>query len=242
MSTISYIFGITASIFRNIRSIIIFFHYYRIMKISINPAYEIDNKLLLAKTLNYTQIFYFSMCFLYIYNMELDETILYFTSLGNFISYTIILNMILFSIKKQNQMLLQTLFVFFFFQISVKFININLVGILLICSNIIKLIEPIKRFRKALTENDARYFDVYILIHELILFSSWLIYSFAYNIIWFSIGVFIQIIVKTCFYLGYLIITGKIGKNTKIYSIIINLFFIKVNSPEKKENNILLKN
>ena len=45
------------------------------MKISINPAYEIDNKLLLAKNLNYTQIFYFAMCFLYIYNMELRRSL-----------------------------------------------------------------------------------------------------------------------------------------------------------------------
>ena len=239
MSTISYVFGLTASIIRNIRSIIVFFEYYRVMKISINPNFEISDKLLLAKKLNYMQIFYFSMCFLYIYNMALDETILYYTLLVNFICYIIILNMILFSIKQQNQMLLQTLCVFFLYQISIKFINIDLVGILLLCSIIMKLINPIKAFRKGFTDNDEKYFDVYLLIHDIILFLAWLIYSLSYNIIWFSISAFIQIFFKVCFYLGYLIVIGKINKNTKIYSFIINLFFIEVNAIEKNENNIL---
>ena len=239
MSTISYVFGLTASIIRNIRSIIVFFEYYRIMKISINPNFEISDKLLLAKKLNYMQIFYFSMCFLYIYNMALDETILYYTLLVNFICYIIILNMILFSIKQQNQMLLQTLCVFFLYQISIKFININLVGILLLCSIIMKLINPIKAFRKGFADNDEKYFDVYLLIHDIILFLAWLIYSLSYNIIWFSISAFIQIFFKVCFYLGYLIVIGKINKNTKIYSFLINLFFIEVNTIEKNENNIL---
>ena len=240
MSTISYVFGLTASIIRNIRSIIVFFEYYRVMKISINPNFEISDKLLLAKKLNYMQIFYFSMCFLYIYNMALDETILYYTLLVNFICYIIILNMILFSIKQQNQMLLQTLCIFFLYQISIKFININLVGILLLCSIILKLIEPIKTFRTAFANNDEKYFDVYLLIHDIILFLAWLIYSLSYNIIWFSISAFIQIFFKICFYLGYLIVIGRINKNTRINSFIINLFFIKVNTLEKNENNILL--
>ena len=105
MSSISYIFGITASIIRNIRSLALFFDYYKVMKLSINPNFEIDEKLLASKNSIYKDIFYISMCFLYIYIMDIDEIILYYTSLANLIIIIAVLNMLLFSIKKQNQML-----------------------------------------------------------------------------------------------------------------------------------------
>ena len=241
MSSISYIFGITASIIRNIRSLALFFDYYKIMKLSINPNFEIDDKLLASKNSIYKDIFYISMCFLYIYIMDIDEIILYYTSLANLIIIIAVLNMLLFSIKKQNQMLLQTLLVFFLLQISFKFLNINIIGILLICSTLLKLIEPIKKFRIALIHDNKSLIDLCLAGYELVLYSSWLLYSLSYNIVYFTIAILIRTFLQVCFILGLLIIKGKISKNTLIYSFLIKIFFIDVH-PQKSDSNILLYN
>ena len=241
MSSISYIFGITASIIRNIRSLALFFDYYKIMKLSINPNFEIDEKLLASKNSIYKDIFYISMCFLYIYIMDIDEIILYYTSLTNLIIIIAVLNMLLFSIKKQNQMLLQTLLVFFLLQISFKFLNINIIGILLICSTLLKLIEPIKKFRIALIHDNKSLIDLCLAGYELVLYSSWLLYSLSYNIVYFTIAILIRTFLQVCFILGLLIIKGKISKNTLIYSFLIKIFFIDVH-PQKYDSNILLYN
>ena len=241
MSSISYIFGITASIIRNIRSLALFFDYYKIMKLSINPNFEIDEKLLASKNSIYKDIFYISMCFLYIYIMDIDEIILYYTSLANLIIIIAVLNMLLFSIKRQNQMLLQTLLVFFLLQISFKFLNINIIGILLICSTLLKLIEPIKKFRIALIHDNKSLIDLCLAGYELVLYSSWLLYSLSYNIVYFTIAILIRTFLQVCFILGLLIIQGKISKNTLIYSFLIKIFFIDVH-PQKYDSNILLYN
>ena len=241
MSSISYIFGITASIIRNIRSLALFFDYYKIMKLSINPNFEIDEKLLASKNSIYKDIFYISMCFLYIYIMDIDEIILYYTSLSNLIIIIAVLNMLLFSIKRQNQMLLQTLLVFFLLQISFKFLNINIIGILLICSTLLKLIEPIKKFRIALIHDNKSLIDLCLAGYELVLYSSWLLYSLSYNIVYFTIAILIRTFLQVCFILGLLIIKGKISKNTLIYSFLIKIFFIDVH-PQKYDSNILLYN
>ena len=241
MSSISYIFGITASIIRNIRSLALFFDYYKVMKLSINPNFEIDDKLLASKNSIYKDIFYISMCFLYIYIMDIAEIILYYTSLANLIIIIAVLNMLLFSIKKQNQMLLQTLLVFFLLQISFKFLNINIIGILLICSTLLKLIEPIKKFRIALIHDNKSLIDLCLAGYELVLYSSWLLYSLSYNIVYFTIAILIRTFLQVCFILGLLIIKGKISKNTLIYSFLIKIFFIDVNT-QKYDSNILLYN
>lgn len=241
MSSISYIFGITASIIRNIRSLALFFDYYKIMKLSINPNFEIDEKLLASKNSIYKDIFYISMCFLYIYIMDIAEIILYYTSLANLIIIIAVLNMLLFSIKKQNQMLLQTLLVFFLLQISFKCFNINIIGILLICSTLLKLIEPIKKFRIALIHDNKSLIDLCLAGYELVLYSSWLLYSLSYNIVYFTIAILIRTFLQVCFILGLLIIKGKISKNTLIYSFLIKIFFIDVH-PQKYDSNILLYN
>ena len=241
MSSISYIFGITASIIRNIRSLALFFDYYKVMKLSINPNFEIDEKLLASKNSIYKDIFYISMCFLYIYIMDIDEIILYYTSLANLIIIIAVLNMLLFSIKRQNQMLLQTLLVFFLLQISFKFLNINIIGILLICSTLLKLIEPIKKFRIALIHDNKSLIDLCLAGYELVLYSSWLLYSLSYNIVYFTIAILIRTFLQVCFILGLLIIKGKISKNTLIYSFLIKIFFIDVH-PQKYDSNILLYN
>ena len=241
MSSISYIFGITASIIRNIRSLALFFDYYKVMKLSINPNFEIDEKLLASKNSIYKDIFYISMCFLYIYIMDIDEIILYYTSLSNLIIIIAVLNMLLFSIKRQNQMLLQTLLVFFLLQISFKFLNINIIGILLICSTLLKLIEPIKKFRIALIHDNKSLIDLCLAGYELVLYSSWLLYSLSYNIVYFTIAILIRTFLQVCFILGLLIIKGKISKNTLIYSFLIKIFFIDVNT-QKYDSNILLYN
>ena len=241
MSSISYIFGITASIIRNIRSLVLFFDYYKIMKLSINPNFEIDEKLLASKNSIYKDIFYISMCFLYIYIMDIAEIILYYTSLANLIIIIAVLNMLLFSIKRQNQMLLQTLLVFFLLQISLKFLNINIIGILLICSTLLKLIEPIKKFRIALIHDNKSLIDLCLAGYELVLYSSWLLYSLSYNIVYFTIAILIRTFLQVCFILGLLIIKGKISKNTLIYSFLIKIFFIDVH-PQKYDSNILLYN
>ena len=241
MSSISYIFGITASIIRNIRSLALFFDYYKIMKLSINPNFEIDEKLLASKNSIYKDIFYISMCFLYIYIMDIAEIILYYTSLANLIIIIAVLNMLLFSIKRQNQMLLQTLLVFFLLQISFKFLNINIIGILLICSTLLKLIEPIKKFRIALIHDNKSLIDLCLAGYELVLYSSWLLYSLSYNIVYFTIAILIRTFLQVCFILGLLIIKGKISKNTLIYSFLIKIFFIDVNT-QKYDSNILLYN
>ena len=241
MSSISYIFGITASIIRNIRSLALFFDYYKIMKLSINPNFEIDDKLLASKNSIYKDIFYISMCFLYIYIMDIDEIILYYTSLANLIIIIAVLNMLLFSIKRQNQMLLQTLLVFFLLQISFKILNINIIGILLICSTLLKLIEPIKKFRIALIHDNKSLIDLCLAGYELVLYSSWLLYSLSYNIVYFTIAILIRTFLQVCFILGLLIIKGKISKNTLIYSFLIKIFFIDVH-PQKYDSNILLYN
>ena len=241
MSSISYIFGITASIIRNIRSLALFFDYYKVMKLSINPNFEIDEKLLASKNSIYKDIFYISMCFLYIYIMDIDEIILYYTSLSNLIIIIAVLNMLLFSIKRQNQMLLQTLLVFFLLQISFKFLNINIIGILLICSTLLKLIEPIKKFRIALIHDNKSLIDLCLAGYELVLYSSWLLYSLSYNIVYFTIAILIRTFLQVCFILGLLIIKGKISKNTLIYSFLFKIFFIDVH-PQKYDSNILLYN
>lgn len=241
MSSISYIFGITASIIRNIRSLALFFDYYIIMKLSINPNFEIDDKLLASKNSIYKDIFYISMCFLYIYIMDIAEIILYYTSLANLIIIIAVLNMLLFTIKRQNQMLLQTLLVFFLLQISFKFLNINIIGILLICSTLLKLIEPIKKFRIALIHDNKSLIDLCLAGYELVLYSSWLLYSLSYNIVYFTIAILIRTFLQVCFILGLLIIKGKISKNTLIYSFLIKIFFIDVH-PQKYDSNILLYN
>ena len=241
MSSISYIFGITASIIRNIRSLALFFDYYKVMKLSINPNFEIDEKLLASKNSIYKDIFYISMCFLYIYIMDIDEIILYYTSLANLIIIIAVLNMLLFSIQRQNQMLLQTLLVFFLLQISFKFLNINIIGILLICSTLLKLIEPIKKFRIALIHDNKSLIDLCLAGYELVLYSSWLLYSLSYNIVYFTIAILIRTFLQVCFILGLLIIKGKISKNTLIYSFLIKIFFIDVH-PQKYDSNILLYN
>ena len=239
MSSFSYIFGITATIIRMSHSLHLFFVYYRTMNISVLSNFEIDKRLLQQKYKIYKIIFYFSMCFLYLYNINLDESILYYNSLINVICFIVILNMYLFSVKQQNQMLLQTLFIFLVFQILKKLFHLYLLDILFIFSNILILNEPISQLRIGITKNDEKYFDIDKSIVEISVNVAWLLYSLGYNIICFFINILISLFVRISVILGYEVVKGKIGKDTRIYSFLINFYFIRANLPDKIENNLL---
>ena len=118
MSSISYFFGLTAIIIRLSRSLHLFFIYYRRMKFSVSPTFEILNKYFSLTNKIYVYIFYYIMCFLYFSNIVIDENLFYFNSIVNLINFILILNMHLFTIKKQNQMLLQTLIFFLIYKLN----------------------------------------------------------------------------------------------------------------------------
>ena len=239
MSSISYIFGIAATIIRMSHSLHLFFVYYRTMKISVLSNFEIDQRFLEQKYKIFKFIFYFSMCFLYFYNINLDECILYYNSIINVICFIAILNMYLFSIKQKNQMLLQTLFIFLIFHILKKLFHLYLIDLLLIVSNLLILKEQITQLRIGMTKNDKKYFDIELSIAEMSISLAWLLYSLGYNIICFFLNILISLFVRISVILGYEIVNGKIRKDTRIYSFLINFYFIKVDMPDKIENNIL---
>ena len=99
--------------------------------------------------------------------------------------------------------------------------------------------DDIKHLRKGIIKNNKKYFHIDELIIEITIGILWLLYSIGYNIICFNIIIFLQLFIRICAVLGYEVILGKIKKDTKIYSLLIILFFIKVESEEKKESNIL---
>ena len=239
MSSISFIFGLSATIMRMSHTFHLFFIYYRIMKISVRPNFEIDEKLLSKKNKIYKFIFYYMMCFLYFSNIEIDESLFYINSITNLIFFIAILNMYLFSINNQNQMLIQTLFFFLIYTILQKCYYQYLNDIIFICSGFLLILEPINQLRTGIIKNDENFFVIEILIGEMTISFFWLLYSLGYNIMCFTIIVLISLFIRICAILGYAVVKGKIGKDTKIYSFLIYFFFIKVDSIEKTESNIL---
>ena len=239
MSSISYIFGLSATIIRLSHNFQLLLIYYKTMKISVLPNFEIDQKFLSNKPKIYKIIFYFMMCFLYFSNIALDESLFYINSITNLISFIAILNMYLFSINQQNKMLIQTLIVFLIYQILQKCYYKYLNDIIFFCSGCLMLQEPINQLRRGIIQNDENIFVIEELILEISISISWLLYSLGYNIICFIIITLISLFIRFCAILAFEIVKGKIGKDTKIYTFIINLFFIKVDSVEKTESNIL---
>ena len=239
MSSISYIFGLSATIIRLSHTFQLLLIYYKTMKISVLPNFEIDQKFLSKKPKIYKIIFYFMMCFLYFSNIALDESLFYINSITNLISFIAILNMYLFSINQQNKMLIQTLIAFLIYQILQKCYYKYLNDIIFLCSGCLMLQEPINQLRRGIIQNDENIFVIEELILEISISISWLLYSLGYNIICFIIITLISLFIRFCEILAFEIVKGKIGKDTKIYTFIIYLFFIKVDSVEKTESNIL---
>ena len=238
MSSISYFFGLTAIIIRLSRSLHLFFIYYRRMKFSVSPTFEILNKYFSLTNKIYVYIFYYIMCFLYFSNIVIDENLFYFNSIVNLINFILILNMHLFTIKKQNQMLLQTLIFFLIYKLLQKLYYKYTNDILFILSSCLLMKDDIKHLRKGIIKNNKMYFHIDELIIEITIGILWLLYSIGYNIICFNIIIFLQLFIRICAVLGYEVILGKIKKDTKIYSLLIILFFIKVESEEKKESTL----
>ena len=148
MSSISYIFGLSATIIRLSHTFQLLLIYYKTMKISVLPNFEIDQKFLSKKPKIYKIIFYFMMCFLYFSNIDLDESLFYINSITNLISFIAILNMYLFSINQQNKMLIQTLIAFLIYQILQKCYYKYLNDIIFLCSGCLMLQEPINQITK----------------------------------------------------------------------------------------------
>ena len=239
MSAISFIFGLSATIIRLSHTFNLFFIYYRTMKFSVRPNFEIDQKLLSQKYKIYKIIFFYMMCFLYFSNIDIDDSLFYTNSIINLLCFIAILNMYLFSINQQNQMLIQTLICFLIYKILQKCYYVYLNDIIFICSNFLILLEPINQLRIGIMKNDENYFVIEKLIVEITISFLWFLYSLGYNIICFIIIVLISLFIRICAILGYEVVKGKIGKDTKIYSFLIYLFFIKVDSIEKTESSIL---
>ena len=239
MSSISYFFGLTATIIRISHSLAIFFVFYRTMKISVSPVFEIDEKLLRKKYKIYFYIFYFMMCFLYFSNLDIDDNLFYLNSIVNLIIFIVILNMYLFSIKQQNQMLCQTLIFFLIYQLLQKLYYKYTNDILFIFSSCLILNDIINNLRKGIIENKKDVFQIGGLITEVTISFFWLLYSIGYNIFCFNIIILLSLFIRICAILGYGVVIGKIRKDTKIYTFLINFFFIKIKLEEKKESNIL---
>ena len=83
------------------------------------------------------------MCLIYFYNIELDESLLFINSILNSLLFIAILNMYLFCIKQQNQMLIQTLLVFLLYNIINKLYHPVIIDILFISSSFLILTEII---------------------------------------------------------------------------------------------------
>jgi hypothetical protein len=209
------------------------------MKISVHSTFELDDKILSKKIQIYKYISYFMMCFIYFSNVDTDESLFYMNALINVFCFIIILNMYLFIIRKQNQMLLQTLLFFIIYQFLVKLFHIYLLNIIFVFSGVLILLEPINQLRKGLEKNDSNYFNVDELVIEIIISFTWLLYSLGYNVLCFIFLLLISLFIRICAILGFEIVKGKIKKDTKIYKFLINVFFINVNLPEKSQNNII---
>ena len=136
-------------------------------------------------------------------------------------------------------MLLQTLIFFLIYKLLQKLYYKYTNDILFILSSCLLMKDVIKHLRKGIIKNNKKYFHIDELIIEITIGILWLLYSIGYNIICFNIIIFLQLFIRICAVLGYEVILGKIKKDTKIYSLLIILFFIKVESEEKKESNIL---
>ena len=182
---------------------------------------------------------YTNICFIYFSNVDTDESLFYMNALINVFCFIIILNMYLFIIRKQNQMLLQTLLFFIIYQFLVKLFHIYLLNIIFVFSGVLILLEPINQLRKGLEKNDGNYFNVDELVIEITISFTWLLYSLGYNVLCFIFLLLISLFIRICAILGFEIVKGKIKKDTKIYKFLINVFFINVNLPEKSQNNIL---
>ena len=239
MSSISYIFGLSAIIIRLNHTFHLLFIYYKTMKISVLPNFEIDQKFLSKKYQIYKIIFYFMMCFLYFSNIDIDESLFYINSITNLICFIAILNMYLFSINQLNQMLLQTLIVFLIYQILQKCYYKYLNDIIFLSSGCLMIQETIKQIRRGIIQNDENIFTIEELILEITINICWFLYALGYNIICFIMITLISLFIRICAILAFEIVKGKIGKDTKIFSFIINLFCIKVDAIEKTESNIL---
>ena len=239
MSSFSYIFGLTSTIFRITNTLHIFFIYYRNMKISVLPNFEIDQKYLSKKSKIYKDIFYFLMSFLYFSNIDINESLFYFNSIINTLCFLGVLNMYLFSIKNQNQMLLQTLFIFIIYQILNRLYFQYIIDLLFISSCLLRLQKPINRLRMGILKNEMKYFRIEESVIEMSISFFWLLYALGYNIICFIIILLLSLFFRICIILGFEIVGGKIGKDSIVYKFLINIFLIKVNSIEKSENNII---
>ena len=125
------------------------------------------------------------MCFIYFSNVDTDESLFYMNALINVFCFIIILNMYLFIIRKQNQMLLQTLLFFIIYQFLVKLFHIYLLNIIFVFSGALILLEPINQLRKGLEKNDGNYFNVDELVIEITISFTWLLYSLGYNVLCF---------------------------------------------------------
>ena len=239
MSTISFVFGLSAALIRMCHTLHKCFVYYLTMKISVHSTFKLYYKILSKKIQIYKYISYFMMCFIYFSNVDTDESLFYMNALINVFCFIIILNMYLFIIRKQNQMLLQTLLFFIIYQFLVKLFHIYLLNIIFVFSGVLILLEPINQLRKGLEKNDGNYFNVDELVIEIIISFTWLLYSLGYNVLCFIFLLLISLFIRICAILGFEIVKGKIKKDTKIYKFLINVFFINVNLPEKSQNNIL---
>lgn len=239
MSSISYLFGLTAYIIRMSHTFNSLFNYYRTMKRSVLSVFEIDDKLLSQKNEIYKIILYYLMGFLYFTELKIEQNFFFISSISNLICFISILNMYLFITKNKNQMLLQTLSVFIIYQIINKFFHVYIINIFFICSGLLILTKTINQLRKGIIYNDAKYFKVDKLIVEITIGSFWLFYSLYYTVACFIIILLISLFVRICAILGFGIVIGKIEKNTKTYFFLVNFFFIKNNLIEKTESNIL---
>ena len=106
------------------------------------------------------------MCFLYFSNIGIDDNLFYLNSIVNLIIFIVILNMYLFSIKQQNQMLYQTLIFFLIYQLLQKLYYKYTNDILFIFSSCLILNDIINNLRKGIIENEKDVFQIWGLITE----------------------------------------------------------------------------
>ena len=240
MISFSSLIGLTSFLTRSSYSSLWEFSYYRTMKDSTLSIFEINEKLLIPKKEIYKNIIYFFMGFLYSLSFISSLNYIYTTAIVNLIFYICILNMHLFIYKNKNQMLFQTLIIFLIIKIIYLFFNKYIIGLLFICSDLIVLEYPINKFRNGVLLNDKSYFNIERILIEIVINLLWIIYATSENLLCFFLICLINLFSRICMILGYQIVEGEIGINSRIYHCIINTFCIKNNFKGKKqESNII---
>ena len=235
----STLIGLTSFLTRSSYSSLWIFSYYRTMKDSTLSIFEINEKILIPKREIYKIIIYFSMAFLYSISFISELNYIYVTALANLIFYIFILNMHLFIYKNKNQMLFQTLVIFLIIKIIYLICNKYLIGLLFISSDLLVLQNPINKFRNGVLMNDKNYFDLENILIEIVISLLWIIYCTSENLLCFFLICLINLFSRICMILGYQIVEGDIGINSKIYHFIVNVFCIKNNFKGKIEDSII---